>query len=451
MLRRELTSAAVAGTPATTRLLFHVSLALPLLALSLSTVLMLAGRLDLMDPIRGLDVRITVGVVVVVSLVYFLLILLRGRHRLEPFTVFLALLVGYGAVVGLLHMATGTAAYTWRSYGPHLMAGLLILGGFSAISASSATSRGWILPSLNWYSGVTLIVVAFYLTAFTLDWLARDTYWGPSTGSLLLPTAWYFANRRWRLASLAAFLIIINGKRGPAVALIALTLAALWLTGRRSGAAERHRLAIVTAGVIVVCGAVGVWAVSAVDRGAAPAMITATVLKWTSLNTNDENFDIALATSGRSLEVEEAFSEFAREPVRWISGTGYGWTYVQGIDDRGHYLHFSPLNMVLQYGVPLAIVFFTVVFLVLRRGFRYATTSPQPDPVLEGLLLLVIASLVEGLFAYMYAVNPILWISLGAIAGLISRPPARLPISAAPTRRSSRTRYSGVPSRMVLR
>jgi hypothetical protein len=195
-----------------------------------------------------------------------------------------------------------------------------------------------------------------------------------------------------------------------AVQLLALAIV-MWRIG---SLAKRGRALTVVALLAALVFAIGVGTAATFNRGEMPPLIEATLAKWSALNPNVINFNYDNATSGRFIETTDALRAFNERPLRWITGTGYGWSF-DWAGNEHHYVHFSPINFVFQYGILFAVLFFGILCFRLFRAFWSVTASTPPAKL--GMVLLCIGTLTEGLFAYMYAVNPWIWVGLGIVAG----------------------------------
>jgi hypothetical protein len=108
---------------------------------------------------------------------------------------------------------------------------------------------------------------------------------------------------------------------------------------------------------------------------------------------------------------------------------GYGWSYfnaaeIEGIgthDFYSHYVHMSPLNFVFLYGVPMALLFFAVLWLTLARAYRWVFAHRGPRSAEFGLVLFVMGSLVVGFVGYNYATEPLIWLVFGLLTAIATR------------------------------
>ncbi len=407
------------------RCMIHLTIGFPLLWLTMGAGILFAGVRNV-EPIAGIDVRVVVGGTVLLG---GLVLVSSVRRRLDGLAALLWVMLLQGSLVGAFHLVDGSQAYRASYYWSHLAAGALMLVGYRSFSRLSGDFSDWLIRVLDWYSVCTLLAMAPYLVAFTLDWLKGGRYWGPSTGPLLLPAAWFAVRGRWRLALLAGVMIVINGKRGPAVALLAewLILAAAywdvwsWRLRRRA-----IRWAVVLG--VAVAGAAS-WAVVTYDPETSPAMLVATVNKWQTTLPDGPDFDYNEATAGRLTEVVAAYKSFTASQWHWVMGTGYGWSFIDPTRGSLHYLHLSPLNLLIQYGLVAFVLFMWLVYRHVSSAIWVAQRKYTPVSVAYlGVAVTVCGALVDGLFSYMYAVSPWIWIGLGLLAA--DRRRRRLPSSA---------------------
>jgi hypothetical protein len=399
--------------PALQRQMIHVALGVPLVFLTVGSVMLVSGAAGVSTGLEGVDVRASVALVLTLGA---LAMLTAPRSRLEWFWALLWMMLIQATLIGWLNLSMADPDYALRFFVPHLAAGGLILCGYQAMAGMKDEPEEWLGATLDRYSLLTVGVMLLYLSAFTIDWLRGGTYWGPSTGPLLIPAAWFAVRGKWRWAVLSGALILLNGKRGPAVAVL-VTWLVLWLSMWR-GVSWRQKRSVLRWSIAVgVLMTVGVsLAVRNYNPETAPLALVATISKWQLLDPAQDNFDLNQASAGRFSEVALAYETFSSRPLNWIVGTGYGWSFLDFNRLPLHYLHLSPLNVLIQYGVPLFFLFFAGVTGRVWRALRRRSDGPE-DVVYLGVALTVIAGLVDGLFSYMYAVNPWIWIGLGLLGG----------------------------------
>ena len=331
-------------------------------------------------------------------------------------------------LVGFVKAALGI--HPMRFVAPHLASGLMVTLTYLAFINIRAIPVGWLFRFIERLSRWLTFLSALFLGLFLLRRIGgtQGLYWGFNSLNLLLPFAWYVARRRYGMVLLTIGLVAINGKRGVVVALIAGVGALLLLDVVRRGATAHLRAALVavTAAIFVLVGA-GV--IASVDPDRLPLGLADTVAKWDLLNPARETFDPNIGSSGRFAEIQESLSEFAAQPASWAVGGGYGWWFISSYraasdeytDFRLHYVHFSPLNFLYQYGVVMFLGLLAVICVQLVQAMHVYAGLLKPTPyqtLFEALFILVVADLVGGLTGYSYGTDASIWIALGLLRAM---------------------------------
>jgi hypothetical protein len=343
-----------------------------------------------------------------------------------------AALVVVGASVGLIKLALGL--HPIRYFLPHLATGILIVVCYGAFT--SAREATWIEQNMKRLSDWLFVAILIFGTAFLVRKLTAPypIYWGFNTQSLIVPFAWYSVNgSRWR-AALMALMILLNGKRGVALGLIA-CLGILIFRGlmRPSIRSQTRALA---AGLAAAGGLIAVvLVITLVDTSTLPGGIADTVDKWrlvASVGTGESSLDTASA--GRTSEIKHSMEEFREKPIDWVTGAGYGWWFTSETlrlreyeDWRLHYVHFSPLNFIYQYGVLMGAIWMLAIAWIWIRGL-YVATIVRDDHLLALVVFMVVTGdLIGGLTGYSWGTDPKLWIFMGLLARLSRRLTPRVP------------------------
>jgi hypothetical protein len=363
------------------------------------------------------DVTVQVALVVGIGITYVLGTAAQARLRLDAFNLLFLVMIALGVIVGLTSTVAGSESHHLRAFVPHLMTGIMIWVGYSSFANLRTEYEHWLEMFLDRASGLILWIMCSYLFVYILYWLVAHSYWGPSTGPLLVPFAWYAMKGRRRRALLAAALVILNGKRGPTVALLAEGAVLILLRARRDRRLGWKPVAVLG---FVAAAIVLLWTVLMnLNPNTLPAVLAATLTKWSYLDASSADFDLARATAGRTVEIFTAYQAFAEQPVHWLIGAGYGWTFRMGPAIYRydlHYVHLSIFNFLLQYGLIFFVAFIMVLGYSLQRAYSCIAPVSQRYPAYAALLVIFVGSLVEGLFAYMYGVNAFMWIVLGILA-----------------------------------
>lgn len=337
-----------------------------------------------------------------------------------------AMFVLVGASVGLVKMALGL--HPPRYYIAHLATGALIIVCYAAFA--SARETAWVERGVKRLAGWLFGGILIFGTAFLARKLTAPypIYWGFNTQSLLVPFAWYAVNNSpWR-ASVMALMIVLNGKRGVTLGLLA-CVAILIFRGIVRANLKTQLRSIGAAIALTAAVAAGVIVITVVDTSRLPGGIADTVDKWrlvTDVQTGGASLDVASA--GRSSEVRHSMEEFREKPLSWVTGAGYGWFFTSETlrlrdyeDWRLHYVHFSPLNFIYLYGVLMGTLWLAAIAWVWFRGLYVATISNNASPFVLVVFMIVTGDLIGGLTGYSWGTDPKLWIFMGLLARLSRR------------------------------
>ncbi len=136
----------------------------------------------------------------------------------------------------------------------------------------------------------------------------------------------------------------------------------------------------------------------------------------------DDAMSIFMATGGRLTEVISVVDYMNQNPVSWLAGAGFGGQYMF-VDPRDgfypepfHYVHFSPFGYVFLFGLPFAIVLYTLIIWRavgspwLKNNFMYV-----------GFLYLFGNSF----FGSTMFIDPRIWVFYGMVIQLVGDPRPR--------------------------
>ncbi len=326
---------------------------------------------------------------------------------------------------------------TPRFFVAHLFSALFIL----VLYWSMYTVR-WDLRWLdNFLSRASLAIVVSHFLELAAFWTIvlighAIVYLGVSTNFLLLPFAYYLANRKKLGAVITAVLVVSSGKRSIILSVL-IVLLLYFVLGRSKRLVLRLELAAVCLAALMLASFILEPYINWME---APGGLNLVLAKWYLMNPFRADFDLQIGSAGRSAELQFAYNRFNEESSHWISGLGYGWSFFHwGITGSGtrfyfaHYVHFSPANFLFQYGLPIALLFFVLLWKVISGAYRWAISQYPRHTAPYSLVLYVLAALISALFGYDYAVNPFIWLMLG-IASSISTHDALDPRLASPSR-----------------
>jgi len=147
----------------------------------------------------------------------------------------------------------------------------------------------------------------------------------------------------------------------------------LWLT--------RHRWlrAPQLVAMALACAA-GIWVVAAV---LGPEWITANVLKI-----QDPGADVVMQASGfRLAEIAGALQTMSH-PLDWLIGKGYGFAFeapgfvgYEGEDEAHRNLHFTPLSILVYYGLLFFAPFYAMLGLAALKAVRLIEAGGPPASI----------------------------------------------------------------------
>ncbi len=374
------------------------------------------GLLNLLDPASpwGDYSKVVDTILVVVAAIG---LLWRDRVRVTPFLALALAVVALGTGVGIL--SGGEPRY----FISHLFSGIFIAVlywfGYNADLRGAALER-WVSRFSTWVVGAYVAVMAVFWGIFVVR--GGSLFLGVAGGDLALPFVYYAVRRRWWLAALPALLVFASGKRSTS--LVILFVFVLLASARFARGLTRNvALAGMILGALVI---VGFASLQLVDPVLLPAGLNAIVGKWELLNPLGAEFDPGIGSSGRTAEIEWALARFVGDDWwRWIVGLGYGWSYfngaiIPGIGTRefySHYVHFSPLNFLFLYGLPLAVAFFVLLWGELAAAYGWILRHTGTRSIERIVAVAAVAALAQGLSGYAYGSDPLLWLLLGLATG----------------------------------
>jgi len=346
----------------------------------------------------------------------------QRRLRFDAFSGFAWVLFLWGAGNGIVHLLMEDPEYAWHFWASILFAGVMAPVLYQAFSSGDFEDIRWMMRYFEFYAKSMLWVAAALFVAFSVRFQStRGLNWG-FTVPLVLPFIWYVARRRYVLALVCAGLIVINGKRGITLWLVCAGVLMVCVSlANASGRWRSRSFACLT--LLTLSGGAAVYYVSSHDLDELPVGIRGTVYKWELLTTPDKSgqYNMEMASSGRTSELRDAFVVFSPVTPNWLIGTGYGWWFwSRGITGVGtkpvqlHYVHFSPADILFQYGLPLALVFFLILGVKVGRAFWALAKNAEHVTVDLVLILYSVSALVGGVTGYTYGTDPLIWIGAGA-------------------------------------
>lgn len=185
---------------------------------------------------------------------------------------------------------------------------------------------------------------------------------------LLFPLAFYlsYKNKLWLIA---AFTILIGGKRGVMISAVVLICFFFIFDKKRL---MRSFTFIVLTGVILCA---GLYYTESPERVAMlPTSLQRVGLRFMQINPYSDYID--LYSDGRMDEIESALREFEMNPINMLLGRGNGFVYdvyhagVLSMENN-HNVHFTPVALFTRYGIIYTVVFYLNYLWLIFRATMY--------------------------------------------------------------------------------
>lgn len=233
------------------------------------------------------------------------------------------------------------------------------VGKLLAADARTIRRVAWLLGAAT----ALVVTIAHLVSLFVLPLYPAYA----SVDALLPLAALATAGAGW--ATLGFLLVLVaSGKRGVYLAAIVV----VWIA-RRHWLRRPQMVAVAAlfAGGVALAAALG------------PDWLAAHVLKI-----GDPSGDIALQASGyRTAEIAGALATM-REPLDWLLGKGFGFAFeapgfvgYDGDDEAHRNLHFTPLSILVYYGLLFFVPFYALIALTAARALRLVRDGGAPAAV----------------------------------------------------------------------
>ncbi len=223
-----------------------------------------------------------------------------------------------------------------------------------------------------------------------------SVYFGLQTTAALLPMAYGLIYQRspWVLLSLVA--LIGSGKRGTMIAAIAILVT---YVGLAVGRVRLGRIVILAASLGLAVLLLYVF-----------ELLPDPILRRIDFLFTDRDVDYNAVTAGRFMEATIAFERLNSVPLAWLTGFGLGSALDLGgqLDST---VHFSPLGMVMIFGVPITILFYGFILFYIAYFFR-ACRSGYVSRELVVFYLVFVAELSFSMSAFTILQSYMLWLAL---------------------------------------
>ena len=369
-----------------------------------------------------------------VILICFYSLIKTKKVALDGFS----LLMIFGLMLGFFNAILYNGSVETSAILSHLMHWLVMFACFTA-----ARSVSWDFERLG-RRLKRLVVLAllangsfFILLDSTRRATGLDVYVGSSAEELLIPFVWFLMGQNFYITALTFLLIIVSGKRGPLIAALGIyTFFKFFKKNRNSFHTGMIKVLFIGSILAFSIGYAFVTynPTAMLDKGGSIQRAAhKTESSFVRIMEGDGNYEMSLdlATSGRSAEIRSAWGKFTETPLKFIFGSGYGWNIDVRLYDGSstekthlnyHFLHFSPLNIALLYGVIYLLLYYSFVYRIISKSWsnlkkmgsiRYFNNKQK---IYTFLLFLLIGKLIVSLTVYNIGVDPVLWIIMGILA-----------------------------------
>lgn len=316
----------------------------------------------------------------------------QGKFKLNAYSFTLLLLGVYGLSMAVFQenkMTDFIAGYL------HFMTGIILFIYFYNSHKGLNVDKFIRILSYAALACYSIVLALLYSLNLLFD---AHIYLGLACQVLIIVFFYNFQTRRFFLCFLTLFLIIVSGKRGVFVALFAGIFIA-FLTSIAQ--LEFKRSLKIFFGIAIV------------------ALLTLLVLPQTGEKLMDkyifsENETIDDYSAGRWNEVISAYDGWSANLENMVLGSGFGFTYsyvhfFKNIADTEAYknVHFSYLNPIIIFGVPVSSIYFMCIFFIFIRVFRNNEVS------LNYMRISSITYLIYACFVFDLFDEPIFWMING--------------------------------------
>jgi hypothetical protein len=356
-------------------------------------------------PLEWISQRILVPAATGLAIVY---LLADRKYRVDLFSFTFIFLFVYASTLGFAHWGINDV-FVSHAFQAAFGIVFYLFGRHFNWHDSAALRRG-----LTWI-GDSQILINIPLIGVYLVWVFTGAaYFGMSAYILILSTIVCIHERRYRWAAVAGALILFTGKRGDMAGAVVALLAYLAM-GARSGNFRKTVLPVI--GFVVMATVV----IATVEIAFNISIVDNVIGKFAAISkvdlSNGSSTDTRNAVGGRGMEllvVGGMLLDHGYSTLLW--GLGYGWSVVAQFSELGeaniHFVHVSPINTVAQYGLIFAFIYWSGILITVAKGFRNAKGWPNHMILVPYACGMLVASLAS----YAIAVDPILWICLGAIS-----------------------------------
>lgn len=318
----------------------------------------------------------------------------QNKFKLNAYSFTLILLGLYGLSIAIVQenkLMGALAGYV------HFMTGIILFIYFYGSKEGLNIDKFMRILSYSTLTCYSIVIAVMYGLYFLLG---IHIYLGLACQILIIALFYNFRARRFLLSFFSLFLIIISGKRGVFVALLAgSTIAFLASMGRLHFTRSIKIFVVVAALISLVIVAL-------------PMASEKLLNKYTY----NEKATVDDYSAGRWNEVISAYEWWSSNIENVVIGSGFGFTYTyihsqRKMADTEDYknVHFSYLNPLIIFGVPVTTAYFLCLFLIFIRIFR------NPDHSLNYMRLSSLTYLIYACFVFDLFDEPIFWMINGLL------------------------------------
>lgn len=373
-----------------------------------------------MNPFFGVALRLMLVLLVLAPLVHTLKVA-RLSYEVGAWTFY----IGFPAVTALLGLAVisskkriSGSLVPWIVFfiiiSVYVIVPTLFNGGAVEDIAGNVTRYAFVILLLSavaltkgYYSSIVdeklrkiaiimlLVSAASIVLMYWFSYRGYSVYYGLQSTSALISFAYGLVYRRNAMLLLSVAIILLSGKRGVMLGAIAgFFLYAFVLMGQRR-AGRMLFLTTLVAGLATVVVALGLTPEAISNRFA--------------VLSPDGQMDVDSLLSGRFTEGEQAVLKLESEPVGWVTGYGLG-SAVEAEGQSKSTVHFSPLAMVMQIGLPMTLALYLFMGYQMWRSTTFAVRNRDSRNYLV-MLVIFFAEFVFSFSAFTLLQSYALWLS----------------------------------------
>ncbi len=240
---------------------------------------------------------------------------------------------------------------------------------FAALMYTTARNISWKRQRItSMIRKASFLFLSTFILILLIFWSLRSlrdqqVYIGIATGAVLLPFALALIDGKYLNVLLAIAVVFLSGKRG-------VLLSMPFIFGMTTAGIRRFELRIRLGILTLVCPlliclffyATSIWEVN-LQEVPILGLVYSKIMLLNFFSDGYSLEELNIASGGRVLEITNSYEEFQSNSIHYLTGGGIGWVYASPFSylDISHYVHFSPLNYLYQYGLISSIVFLGIL------------------------------------------------------------------------------------------